>query len=137
MDQSYNSKSSQHELLLSQRQKALDKQLHSLIEQLAAKQAQAEGLVHEVHLKKMELVKANRLLGQTERSGADISRAKNRFERSGSDKGPISYDVDTYHSLPIHLAGRSDSLQRLMLLRSAFVLHILVLHRLVFIKISF
>ncbi|KZV45599.1 hypothetical protein F511_02259 [Dorcoceras hygrometricum] len=122
-----------------QREKALDKQLHSLIEQLAAKQAQAEGLVHEVHLKTMELEKANRLSRQIESSSADVNIARNRFARSGSDKGPISsdYDVESYHRLPVHTAGRSESLQRLMLLRSTFVLYILVLHILVFIKISF
>ncbi|XP_073157395.1 uncharacterized protein [Henckelia pumila] len=122
-----------------QREKALDKQLHGLIEQLASKQAQAEGLLHEVHLRTMELEKLNRLLRQKESSSIDVNVARNRFGRSGSDKGPISsdYDVDTYHRLPVHTAGRSESLQRLMLLRSAFVLYILVLHILVFVKISF
>ncbi|XP_073057852.1 uncharacterized protein [Primulina eburnea] len=122
-----------------QREKALDKQLHSLIEQLAAKQAQAEGLVQEVHLRTMELEKVNRLSRQIESSSTDVNIARNRVGRSGSDKGPMSsdYNVDTYHRLPVHTAGRSESLQRLMLLRSAFVLYILVLHILVFIKISF
>lgn len=87
----------------------------------------------------MELEKANRQLGQIESIGTDVNIARNRLGRSGSDMGPVSsdYDVDTYHRLPVHTAGRSESLQRLMLLRSAFVLYILVLHILVFIKISF
>ncbi|GAB2286342.1 hypothetical protein Dimus_020758 [Dionaea muscipula] len=44
-----------------QREKALDKQLHSQIEQLAAMQAQAEGLVSEIHLKEKELDRLNAL----------------------------------------------------------------------------
>ncbi|PIN09915.1 hypothetical protein CDL12_17503 [Handroanthus impetiginosus] len=105
-----------------QREKTLDKQLHSLIEQLAAKQGQAEGLITEIHLKEMELEKLNGLWRRAESSSRNQS----------SD-----YTFDSRNKLPIHTAGRSESLQRLMLLRSAFVFYILVLHILVFIKISF
>ncbi|KAJ4960450.1 hypothetical protein NE237_020360 [Protea cynaroides] len=44
-----------------QREKILDKQLHSLIEQLASKQAQAEGLISEIQNKEQELEKVNGL----------------------------------------------------------------------------
>ncbi|KAL3833438.1 hypothetical protein ACJIZ3_008174 [Penstemon smallii] len=115
-----------------QREKTLDKQLHSLIEQLAAKQAQAEGLVSEIHIKEMELEKLNGMWKRIESSSTDMNTARNRLGRSSSD-----YYLDPHHKLPIHMAGRIESLQRLMLLRSAFVLYILVLHILVFIKISF
>ncbi|KAL2522948.1 hypothetical protein Fot_26871 [Forsythia ovata] len=122
-----------------QREKALDKQLHSLIEQLSAKQAQAEGLVSEIHVKEIEFERLNELWKRIETSNADLYTARNRFGRSSSDRGHISSDYifDPYHKLPFHIAGRSDSLQRSMLLRSAFVLYILALHVLVFIKISF
>ncbi|KAL8044311.1 hypothetical protein ABFX02_08G038600 [Erythranthe guttata] len=119
-----------------QREKTLDKQLHSLIEQLAAKQAQAEGLMGEIHIKEMELEKLNRMWRRIESSSL---YTRNRFGRSGSYKENISsdYSTDSRQKLPIHTAGRNETLQRLMLLRSAFVLYILVLHILVFIKISF
>ncbi|KAI3452134.1 hypothetical protein Pfo_008799 [Paulownia fortunei] len=122
-----------------QREKTLDKQLHSLIEQLAAKQAQAEGLISEIHVKEMELEKLNGMWRRIESSSLDVNMARNRFVRSSSYKEPVSsdYSIDPYHKLPIHTAGRNESLPRLMLLRSAFVLYILVLHILVFIKISF
>ncbi|XP_022844794.1 cingulin-like protein 1 [Olea europaea var. sylvestris] len=122
-----------------QREKALDKQLHSLIEQLAAKQAQAEGLISEIHLREIEFERLNGLWKRIQTSNTDLNTARNRFGRSSSDSGPVSsnYTVDPDHKLPFHIAGRNDSLQRLMLLRSAFVLYILALHVLVFIKISF
>ncbi|KAL0450222.1 UNVERIFIED_CONTAM: hypothetical protein Slati_1578600 [Sesamum latifolium] len=122
-----------------QREKTLDKQLHSLIEQLAVKQAQAEGLISEIHLKEMELEKLNGLWKKIESSSLDANTARNRVGRTSSFKESVSsdYSVDPQQKLPIHTASRSESLQRLMLLRSAFVLYILVLHILVFIKISF
>ncbi|KAK4416297.1 hypothetical protein Salat_2455200 [Sesamum alatum] len=121
-----------------QREKTLDKQLHSLIEQLAVKQTQAEGLISEIHLKEMELEKLNGLWKKIESSNLDANTARNRVGRTSSFKEVSSdYYVDPQQKLPIHTAGRSESLQRLMLLRSAFVLYILVLHILVFIKISF
>ncbi|XP_054787083.1 uncharacterized protein LOC129293249 isoform X2 [Prosopis cineraria] len=122
-----------------QREKTLDKQLHSLIEQLAAKQTQAEGLLSEIHLKEMEL---ERLNGQWRRMESNITEAnttRNRFVRSSSDKGhaPFDYDGDGHQKLPYHSGGRNESQQKIMLLRSAFVLYILALHVIVFIKISF
>ncbi|MFS7947894.1 hypothetical protein Hanom_Chr06g00553511 [Helianthus anomalus] len=117
-----------------QREKMLDKQLHSLMEQLAAKQAQAEGLVSEIHIKEMELDRLNGIW-KVETSTAEANAARNRFGRSNSDHGHHSSDyiVDPRYkptSRPI------EAVQRQMLFRSAFVLYILVLHILVFIKIS-
>ncbi|XP_059670532.1 uncharacterized protein LOC132316052 [Cornus florida] len=122
-----------------QREKILDKQLHSLIEQLAAKQAQAEGLVSEIHLKEMELERLNGLCKRVETNNAEGNAARNRFGRSNSERGSFSSDfiVDPHHKLPYHMGGRTESQQRLMLLRSAFVLYILALHILVFMKLSF
>ncbi|KAF3643443.1 putative Trichome birefringence-like 21 [Capsicum annuum] len=60
-----------------QREKILDKQLHSLIEQLASKQAQAEGLANEVHLKEMELERLNGLWRKLE-ADADTNATRNR-----------------------------------------------------------
>ncbi|KAL6526257.1 hypothetical protein OROMI_029897 [Orobanche minor] len=122
-----------------QREKALDKQLHSLIEQLAAKQSQAEHLIAEIHIKELELEKLNGMWRSAENSTSDINMARNRSGKNGSYKEllPSDYSIDPYYKLPLHTAGRNESLQRLMLLRSAFVLYVLVLHVLVFIKISF
>lgn len=122
-----------------QREKALDKQLHGLIAQLALKQAQAEGLFGEIHLKEMELEKLNGMWRTIESGGSDINLARNRFGRSSSYQDSLSseYSIDPRHKLPVHIGGRNESLQRLMLLRSAFMLYILVLHILVFIKLSF
>nr|GMD53980.1 sarcolemmal membrane-associated protein [Ipomoea batatas] len=118
-----------------QREKLLDKQLHSLIEQLAAKQAQAEGLANEIHIEEMNL---ERLKGLQRRS--ESSSARNRYARSSSfDKGHASSDyiVDPRQKPPYQVAGRTEAIQKLVLLRSGFVLYILALHILVFIKISF
>ncbi|CAN6702268.1 unnamed protein product [Malus baccata var. baccata] len=119
-----------------QREKILDKQLHSLIEQLEAKQAQAEGLVNEIHLKEMELERLNALWRNLESSNIEMNTARNRFGRSASGKGPASSDyiLDAHHR---NADGRAENQQRLMLLRSGFVLYILALNILVFIKISF
>ncbi|XP_071711712.1 uncharacterized protein [Rutidosis leptorrhynchoides] len=119
-----------------QREKMLDKQLHSLMEQLAAKQDQAAGLMGEIRSKEMELDRLNGLWRKVENSTADSNATRNRFGRSNSDKGHLSpdYIVDPRYKPTI---VRTDALQRQMLLRSAFVLYILILHILVFIKISF
>ncbi|PRQ53189.1 hypothetical protein RchiOBHm_Chr2g0163761 [Rosa chinensis] len=119
-----------------QREKILDKQYHSLIEQLEAKQAQAEGLVGEIHLKEMELERLNGLWRKLESSNNEMSAARNRFGRSTSERGSASSDniLDAHHK---YAGGRTDNQQRLMLLRSMFVLYILALHILVFIRISF
>ncbi|GMP30882.1 hypothetical protein CsSME_00005338 [Camellia sinensis var. sinensis] len=122
------------QLSSAQREKILDRQLHSLIEQLAAKQAQAEGLVSEIHLKDVELEKLNGLW-----RGLEVNTARNRFGTSNSEKGSLSSDyiVDLHQRPSYHISGRTENQQRLMLLRSAFVLYILALHILVFIKLSF
>ncbi|KAB2004227.1 hypothetical protein ES319_D11G184200v1 [Gossypium barbadense] len=121
-----------------QREKALDKQLHSLIEQLAAKQAQAEGLIGEIHSKEKELERLSGLWTKLESSNAEATAAWNRFGRGSSDRGSSSdFSVDYNAKLPYYTGGRSENQQRLMLLRSAFVLYILALHILVFIRISF
>ncbi|PRQ53185.1 hypothetical protein RchiOBHm_Chr2g0163721 [Rosa chinensis] len=70
-----------------QREKIVDKQYHSLIEQLEAKQAQAEGLVGEIHLKEMELERLNGLWRKLESSNNEMSAARNRFGRSTSERG--------------------------------------------------
>ncbi|KAL9343807.1 hypothetical protein Peur_064238 [Populus x canadensis] len=119
-----------------QREKLLDKQLHSLIEQLAAKQAQAEGLVSEIHLKEMELERLNGLRRRIESSNVEGNTARNRFGRSTSDKGSAFADY-TVDKLPYSTGGRTEHQQRLMFLRSAFVIYILFLHIVVFIKLSF
>lgn len=121
-----------------QREKALDKQLHSLIEQLAAKQAQAEGLVSDIHLKEIELERLNGLWRKVDGNNTEANAARNRFVRGSSDRGSFSdSSVDAHDKLPYYSVSRNESQQRLMLLRSAFVLYIFVLHLLVFIKISF
>ncbi|XP_011099294.1 uncharacterized protein LOC105177748 isoform X2 [Sesamum indicum] len=108
-----------------QREKTLDKQLHSLIEQLAVKQAQAEGLISEIHLKEMELEKLNVLWKKIESSSLDANTARNRVGRNSSFKESVSSDyyVDPQQKLPIHTAGRSESLQRMMLLRQSMDMH--------------
>ncbi|XP_020203784.1 uncharacterized protein LOC109789282 [Cajanus cajan] len=120
-----------------QREKTLDKQLHGLIEQLALKQAQAEGLLGEIHLKEMELERLNGLWRRMESSNTEVNTARNRFSKGSSDKLHGLSDYEGQQRLPYHSAARTESQQRLMLLRSAFVLYILALHILVFIRISF
>lgn len=125
-----------------QREKMLDKQLHSLIEQLAAKQVQAEDLASEIHLKEKEFDRLNGLRRRLETGNVEASNARNRnrFGRSSSDKelaASDNYIIDPHHPKPPYIGGRTETQQRLMLLRSAFVLYILALHILVFIKISF
>ncbi|QCD93056.1 spindle pole body component 110 [Vigna unguiculata] len=121
-----------------QREKTLDKQLHGLIEQLAVKQAQAEGLLGDIHLKEMELERLNGLWRQTENSNLEANTAaRNRFGKSSSDKLQSLSDYEGHQRLPYHSAARTETQQRLMLFRSAFVLYILALHILVFIRISF
>ncbi|XP_021887985.1 uncharacterized protein LOC110807232 [Carica papaya] len=121
-----------------QREKTLDKQLHSLIEQLAAKQSQAEGLTSEIHLKEKELERLNGLWSRLKSSNIEANTARNRFGRSTSEKGSVSDYLVNLHHKPLHNAGdRNENQNRHMLLRSAFVIYILALNILVFIKISF
>ncbi|KAF2610872.1 hypothetical protein F2Q70_00007483 [Brassica cretica] len=121
-----------------QREKTLDKQLHTLIEQLAAKQAQAEGIVGEIHSNEMELERLNSLWRRYESFNVEGNAARNRFKRTNSDRGFGSdHEVDSHSYLPYSSATRNESQTRLMYLRSAFVVYILALQVLVFIKISF
>ncbi|CAF1697547.1 unnamed protein product [Brassica oleracea var. botrytis] len=121
-----------------QREKTLDKQLHTLIEQLAAKQAQAEGIVGEIHSNEMELERLNSLWRRYESFNVEGNAARNRFKRTISDRGFGSdHEVDSHSYLPYSSATRNESQTRLMYLRSAFVVYILALQVLVFIKISF
>ncbi|XP_020572345.1 uncharacterized protein LOC110019114 [Phalaenopsis equestris] len=121
-----------------QREKALEKQLHSLIEQLTAKQAQAENLIVEIRTKKKELENLSNMQMKLDTNSTDVSTTRNRFNRgmTGTDPAYADYVGDSY--CRSSTAGiRKESLQKLMLLRSAFVLYILALHVIVFIKISF
>ncbi|XP_074308269.1 uncharacterized protein LOC141643131 [Silene latifolia] len=122
-----------------QREKALDKQLHSLIQQLAAKQAQAEALVNEIHLKEKELERLNGMWRRVENGNREANAARNRFARGGSSSAYDFDDTDLYghNKLPYHTGGRAEQRQRLRLIRSSFVLYIFLLHVIVFIKISF
>lgn len=120
-----------------QREKILDKQLHGLLQQLAVKQTQAEGLLEEIHPKEMELERLNAQWRQLQSNNSDANNARNRFVRGSSDKVHSLSDYDGHQRLPYHSAGRTESQQRLMLLRSAFVLYILALNIIVFIRISF
>lgn len=103
----------------------------------------------EIHLKEMELERLNGLWRKIEISNnSEANATRNRFGRSNSDsdkekeKGYFSSSSD-YIVDPRYKAttGRNTTteayLHRQMLLRSAFVLYILILHILVFIKISF
>ncbi|KAL5974473.1 hypothetical protein ACLOJK_031138 [Asimina triloba] len=121
--------------LATQREKILDKQLHSLIEQLASKQAQAERLVGEIHVNELELEKLNTVRRHLENGNVETSAARYRFGRSSSMLGSAEYIVET-PGRP-YAGGRNENQQKLMLMRSSFVLYILILHLLVFIKISF
>lgn len=68
----------------------------------------------------------------------EVGATRNRFGRSNSGIGSASSDhITNPNNQPLYGAGRGESLQRPALLRSAFVLYILALHVLVFIKISF
>ncbi|KAL0887819.1 hypothetical protein Bca101_011802 [Brassica carinata] len=121
-----------------QREKTLDKQLHTLIEQLAAKQAQAEEILGEIRSNEMELERLNSLWRRYESFNVEGNAARNRFKRTNSDRGFGSdHEVDAHSYLPYSTVTRNETQTRLMYLRSAFVVYILALHVLVFIKISF
>uniref|UniRef100_A0A803LKQ7 Uncharacterized protein n=1 Tax=Chenopodium quinoa TaxID=63459 RepID=A0A803LKQ7_CHEQI len=102
-----------------QREKALDKQLHSLMEQLAAKQAQAEALINEIHIKEKELERLNALWRRVENT-KEATAARNRFAKSGPTYGyETDTDLDSQSNLPYHSGGRSEYRQRLRILRSS------------------
>ncbi|KAG9448704.1 hypothetical protein H6P81_008669 [Aristolochia fimbriata] len=66
-----------------QREKILHGQLESLIEQLAAKQNQAEVLISEIHSKELELEKLDAVRKKLENGITEASAARNRFARTG------------------------------------------------------
>jgi hypothetical protein len=85
----------------------------------------------------MELERLNGLWRRVESSNLEVNAARNRFGRSTSERGSASSDyIVDFHLKPHYPGGRSESQQKLMLLRSTFVLYIFALHILVFIKIS-
>ncbi|KAF4394189.1 hypothetical protein F8388_005823 [Cannabis sativa] len=90
----------------------LDKQLHSLIEQLASKQAQAEGLLSEIHIKGMELANLNGVWRQLESSSVEVNATRNRFVRRASEKGSASsnYIVEPNYKNPYSSGGRNENL---------------------------
>lgn len=118
-----------------QREKVLEKQLHSLIEQLTAKQAQAERLITDIHAKEKDLERLNSIHRNLQSSSSDSGTSRNRF-----GGGLLSGDEDSGAKglrRPGQYGGvRTEGQKRLMILRSAFVLYILALHIIVFIKIS-
>ncbi|CAN1241357.1 hypothetical protein LINPERPRIM_LOCUS4922 [Linum perenne] len=97
-----------------QREKVLDKQLHSLIEQLEGKQSQAESLVSEIHIKEMELERLNGLWKQLESNNSESNTAaRNRYGRSNTAAGSLDY---MYDKLPHSNGGRTEYQQRLVLM---------------------
>ncbi|KAL6863826.1 hypothetical protein ACP4OV_016729 [Aristida adscensionis] len=118
-----------------QREKVLEKQLHSLIEQLTAKQAQAEILITDVRAKEKELERLNHLQRNQYSGANELGAARNRTGR-GLLSGPDDYyDAKTARRL-YQSGARAEGPKRLMVLRSAIVLYVLLLHIVVFIKIS-
>ncbi|KAF0917426.1 hypothetical protein E2562_017871 [Oryza meyeriana var. granulata] len=117
-----------------QREKVLEKQLHSLVEQLTAKQAQAKSLITDVHAKEKELERLNNLQRNLQSCASEVSVARNPF-RAGLFSVHEDSDANAVRR-PYQYGVRTEGLKRLMVLRSAFVLYILVLHIVVFIKIS-
>ncbi|KAF8688151.1 hypothetical protein HU200_042381 [Digitaria exilis] len=118
-----------------QREKVLEKQLHSLIEQLTSKQSQAEILIRDVHANEKELERLNNLYSNLCISSNETSAPRNRFS-----KGPFSgrdYYYDAKAGRRLYQPGlRTEGQKRLMILRSAIVMYVLLLHIVVFIKIS-
>lgn len=85
----------------------------------------------------MELERLNGLWRRVESSNLEVNAARNRFGRSTYERGSASdYIVDVHLKPPYYPGVRSENQQKLMLLRSTFVLYIFALHILVFIKIS-
>lgn len=119
-----------------QREKVLERQLHSLIEQLTAKQAQAEILATDVHSKEKELERLNHLHRNLYGGANETGAPRSRLSR-GLLSGPEDYYYDPKAGRKPYQAGvRTEGQNRLMILRSAIVLYVLLLHVIVFIKIS-
>ncbi|KAF6169023.1 hypothetical protein GIB67_038520 [Kingdonia uniflora] len=119
-----------------QREKILDKQLHSLIEQLASKQAQAESLVGEIHVKERELETLNGFRRRLDNGAMEVNTRSRLGQSSSWRRSSPDFIIETHLRQP-YVGDRTPNQQRLMLFRSAFVLYILILHVLVFIKLSF
>lgn len=138
----------------------MDKQLRSLIGQLETKQvnvlhdpslincfkildlscfiqAQAERLVSEIHSKEIELERLSGLAQKIETNNVDPNTDYTARYRGGKGSTSTEYLSDMNLKPPFYISGRTEAQQRLMFLRSSFVLYILALHILVFIKISF
>ncbi|OEL14362.1 hypothetical protein BAE44_0024618 [Dichanthelium oligosanthes] len=118
-----------------QREKVLERQLHSLIEQLTSKQAQAEILITDVHAKEKELEQLNHLHRNICSSANETIAPRNRFSRGHLRGAEDYYDAKVDRRL-YQPDGRTEGQKRLMILRSAIVLYVLLLHIIVFIKIS-
>lgn len=88
----------------------------------------------EIHAKEKDLERLNGLKTNLDSGVAEVNVARNRFGRSFSVSGGAFEDRDVK---AFRRGVRTDSQQKLMLLRSAFVIYILALHVIVFIKISF
>lgn len=112
-----------------QREKLLEKQLHSLIEQLTAKQAQAERLVGEIHDKETKLERLNGLQRTLDSESADVNTTRNRFGRGFVGSGSSADYTMEAHRRPLHVAGRTESQQKLMLLRQSIRVVEYSLHR--------
>ncbi|CAN6173395.1 unnamed protein product [Urochloa humidicola] len=117
-----------------QREKVLERQLHSLIEQLTSKQAQAEILITDVRAKEKELERLNHL-HRNLNSASETSAPRNRFSRGLLSAPEDYYDAKVARRL-YQPDLRTEGQKRMMILRSAIVLYVLLLHIVVFIKIS-
>lgn len=95
----------------------------------------------EIRAKEREVERLNGLRRRIDDGTSDMSTARrNRFGRSSaSSSGTMDYSLESSSSRRpgSYAGGRTEGQQRLMLLRSAFVLYIFALHVIVFIKISF
>ncbi|KAJ4755163.1 Laminin subunit gamma-1 [Rhynchospora pubera] len=117
-----------------QREKQLEKQLHSLIEQLTAKQAQAESIMAEIKVKEEELQRLNCQRRKVETGITEVNTStRNRFGRSFTVADNSSQGYDEFKGKR-RIGLR---LERRILLRYALVVYILALHIIVFIRISF
>ncbi|KAF3326002.1 myosin-4 [Carex littledalei] len=120
-----------------QREKQLEKQLHSLIEQLTAKQAQAESIMAEIKAKQEELERLNSQQRMIETGTMEVNtRTRNRFGRNFAAADNYRQGFDDFKGKR-QTGLRIDSRQRHILVRSALVVYILALHIVVFVRISF
>jgi hypothetical protein len=87
-----------------------------------------------VRVKEKELERLNNLKRNVYSSGNEVSASRNRTNR-GLFGGPEDYDAKAGRR-PYQSGARTEGIKRLMILRSAIVLYILLLHIVVFIKIS-